>query len=470
MPRDFIKPTLMGPVAVAGIALVLVLVVLLTAYAVVPDVSAQDKKPTPTPSATPTPPPDDCWGGALSDDPLQCYVLEQAQTAGVIDIDAVYGANEVLYVYLGQTDPVGEAVGAFFKQKSAEFVDRWPDRVYYGHPFYESCLVDHDIGDKGCLLEEVTYWKGDSILPPTRSYTKIVLREGGAAARMSERGWASYRQLWPAVSRGSSGAGNMFDVSEVDMTNIPPVDCLAPTASGLTSCNIFQSYPGLGIAGFRGGYWKSRGPDDHYRAQYVEVKVGPDEELDVEAIKDAMVASAKKENLTVIPVKYSYEDLWRWATIIQRFSLTRGNTIGITWAHIRPNIVGGIITETVFPLATLPEATEEVPENIRTTIGISTLNLQQTVDALPQLLGQLNIPVDAVGLVARRYDAPNRRFTPLSGLAPSKYQSEPVPEPSGNSPWTSTKVLLSIIVGGSLAVLLSGSTVFIGYRIRRRSA
>ena len=112
----------------------------------------------------------------------------------------------------------------------------------------------------------------------------------------------------------------------------------------------------------------------------------------------------------------------------------------------------------------------ESPENLRTTIVIATLKLQPTVDALPQLLGHLNIPVDAVGLVARRYDAPNRRFVPLSGLAPSKHQGEPVPGLSGNSPWTSTKVLLSMIVGGSLAVLLLGSAVFIGYRIRRRSA
>ena len=61
-------------------------------------------------------PPGDCWGGALSADPLHCYVVDQAHSAGVIDVEAMYEAGGVLYIYLTQTDPVGDEVGAFFKE------------------------------------------------------------------------------------------------------------------------------------------------------------------------------------------------------------------------------------------------------------------------------------------------------------------------------------------------------------------
>ena len=40
----------------------------------------------------PEPPPGDCWNGALTEDPLHCYIFEEAQRAGEIDIAAVYVA------------------------------------------------------------------------------------------------------------------------------------------------------------------------------------------------------------------------------------------------------------------------------------------------------------------------------------------------------------------------------------------
>ena len=97
-------------------------------------------------------PPGDCWGGALSADPLHCYVLDQAHSAGVIDVEAMYEASRVLHVYLTQTDPVGDRVGAFFKEQATEFVERWPDRVSYDHPSYDACAAYDGTTHEDCLL------------------------------------------------------------------------------------------------------------------------------------------------------------------------------------------------------------------------------------------------------------------------------------------------------------------------------
>ena len=41
-----------------------------------------------------------------------CYILEQAQEEEIIDVAAIYHADDDLhYVYLTQTEPVGDKVG-----------------------------------------------------------------------------------------------------------------------------------------------------------------------------------------------------------------------------------------------------------------------------------------------------------------------------------------------------------------------
>ena len=75
------------------------------------------------------PPLGDCFGGVLSKDPLHCYALEQADRQGIIDVEAIYDAEGMLYFSLRQNDPVGSHVYEFLKTKSYEFYDRWPDDV-----------------------------------------------------------------------------------------------------------------------------------------------------------------------------------------------------------------------------------------------------------------------------------------------------------------------------------------------------
>ena len=50
----------------------------------------------------------DCWGGALSAEPLHCYVLEEAQRAGVIEVAAVFVTpSNGLLVFVSHPAPWG---------------------------------------------------------------------------------------------------------------------------------------------------------------------------------------------------------------------------------------------------------------------------------------------------------------------------------------------------------------------------
>ena len=346
------------------------------------------------------PPLGDCWGGVLSQDPLHCYVMEQAQSAGVIDVEGIYEAAGVLRVFLGPTDAVrdenpsrfyGEEVGVFFKEKATEFVERWPDRLSYDQPFYLGCVKELHATYEDCLLNIYTSWKQDHMLPQPRSYVNILFRTGELRSQL---GWASFRQLWPAVGAAEardSGPSGEFDVSDVDTTNFPESDCAIDKTRG--SCGRSKRFPSLNIAG-----WVNAP-----RKTYYQVKAPADGEVDVGAVRDVLVKRyiyADREDYIIIPVKYSYDELWRWATILNRFSVSSGNTLGITAAYVGDTAWGGGVFDYALPspLAAYPESEYEAWEDRRTTIWVWTLHPQQTVDALPRLLGQLGIPVDAVGV------------------------------------------------------------------------
>ena len=184
-------------------------------------------------SASPTPPAEPplqgCFDKALSDDPMICYILEQAQEEKVIDVAAIYRADDDLhYVYLTQTEPVGDKVGEFFRDTAEEFIDSWPEiALKEPYPDYVAgCMSErfyrkypgHDY--KSCLLD-ATHWnrEGDTLLPYSVSYGAILVRTGGPDGRRSERAWASFHQVWPdAVTPDTTGK---FDVSDVDVTNFP---------------------------------------------------------------------------------------------------------------------------------------------------------------------------------------------------------------------------------------------------------
>ena len=369
--------------------------VLTTAFAIVALVVVLMIQSAPTANAQDVRPPlGDCFGGALSEDPLHCYVLEEAHQEGVIDVDAVYRAGGALFIYLTQTDPVGDEVYDYILGKAKEGARRTGE--------YQCVLELNGCGDG------VFETGRGFILPPPKVYENIRLKPGGADARRSEPGWASYRQLWPTAEGGSEDQVD-FDVSDVDTTNFPPFDCeKEATSHAAWGC----TYSGLGIAGWHGGGDRS----------YVEVKIPPGQEVEVAAVavREELYRRNRKlneDNVVIIPVKYDFEELWRWQLVLNRFAASSGNTIGIVQAGVGLN-KGAYRGGVVYPLTSVPQARKDHSTGfldkatLRHTVRVYTLDLEKTVGALPQLLPQLNIPVDAVGLVAQVDVTPSGRLTP----------------------------------------------------------
>lgn len=87
-------------------------------------------------------------------------------------------------------------------------------------------------------------------------------------------------------------------------------------------CDWWNQFPGLGIAGFEGS--------THHG--WLQVKTSPgEEEATLAAAKQAVIQryprGFNEENLTIIPVKYSLEELWCWRLVLTRFAESPGNTL-----------------------------------------------------------------------------------------------------------------------------------------------
>ena len=364
--------------------------------------------PAPLPTAEmayPDPELGDCFGGVFSRvDAMQCYMLERAQSAGVIDIEKIYKDGGVLRISLNQNGPVDGQVYLFLRERTVEFLVRWPHLV----PDNSDIWCTDDIGGpvwnaSGCILLFVEFLR---TVPPTADYYAIVFHVGGESARREIPGWAGWRQLWPAVASGASGAGGdagPFDVSDVDVTNFP--ECGEPD---VPKCPLSPSYSVVG-----------RHYSDRSGTVYYQVKNPPTDEEELQALKDRLIpcntldpctytrryesgrsveVDSTRRRVTpivIIPVEYSLLELWRWAEILDRFALSAGNTIGITGARVETNR-GVLYDATVWFIEEAGSRTGSVRE----TIAVWGRDAQRVADALPVLLPQLGIPVDAVGLVA----------------------------------------------------------------------
>ena len=193
-------------------------------------------------------------------------------------------------------------------------------------------------------------------------------------------------------------------------TNIPPLDCQNLLNSVVfTGCVRWERFPDLGIAGYN--------PTAIHG--YYQVKVRPGhEDADEEAARLAIQGyypDAPDDWAVVVPVKYDLEDYWRWAVLLRRFANTPANILGIANVKIAENWASYQDDHPVFPEAGPPEMTAEDsferPWKYRTTIHVITLEQDRTVAALPQLLSQLSIPADAVGVVARVDRTPYGKIT-----------------------------------------------------------
>ncbi len=374
-----------------------------------------------TPTATSTPaslaPYDDCWGGTLSGEPLACYALGEAQRQGLLRVEGVYESTAAreLHVYLRQSEPVSDSVDAFLEAKAYEYMIARPDLVEEDEE-YVGGWCNHKSSEGGaayleCISKETFAGYGGAptwhyvIRPWPSRYDYVKLGLGGADGRRVEPGWASWTQLWPANAAvggvggasGSSGAsGDGFDVSDVDVTNFPELDCDEEWPDGYltiyNSCATWSDHPGLGIAGRR---W-----DEDKRITYVQMKSPvPRDEAGLNALRGRIFPRHRALDWKVefIPVKYDFGELWRWSVILDRFAVSAGNTVGITGAGVWENRRHS--EDDVFRLASLGPG--ESPSEMRETIWVWGFDQERIVDALPVLLPQLGIPVDAVGVVDR---------------------------------------------------------------------
>ena len=336
---------------------------------------------------------DDCFGGALSQDPLHCYVLEQAHNEGIIEVDAVYWGGRVLYLFLTEEDYLmdGSEEYAYFRSKAQEEARRTGE---------DQCVLD----PPGCSYGVFPIGEHGYILPESHRYDDIWLVPGGKGALRSQWAWASFYQWWPSVTESGtekravrrqtrSSAG--FDVSDVDLANLSPVDCSNLIAQ-TEACNRWKSFPSLGIAG-----WHTQG-----NRLYVQVKPPYDEEYNISVVRTILSAEIpgglKEDNLVIIPVKYNYRDLWQYSELLNRFAYSSANTVGIVGASIgnnRTNYKGRMYRTAEF------KEVAAGAEGYRETVHLFSNDHVRTrfelLHLLPQLLPQLGIPVDAVGLVVQ---------------------------------------------------------------------
>ena len=101
--------------------------------------------------------------------------------------------------------------------------------------------------------------------------------------------------------------------------------------------------------------------------------------------------------MKLIPVKYDFWELWSWATILNRFALSAGNTVGIVRAYVDTNELRQ--NRHYFPLEGWELDDPEDASTVRSTVGVGVLDARMVAEALPELLPLLGIPVDAVGVL-----------------------------------------------------------------------
>ena len=458
--------------------------------------------------ATTGPPLGDCFGGVLSKDPLHCYALEQADEQGIIDVETIYDVGGTLYFSLRQNDPVGSHVYEFLKTKSYEFYDRWPDDVPVNPNYDWWCTPDRGLTYRQCYLEK-TGWRPSFMLPESMVYTNVLFRTGGESARRLEPGWAAWQKVWPTMASGVSGASDAsttsvaFDVSDVDMTNLPVITCPYGRPDDICGRDQEVALSVVGLHYARGKMYVQtvNPPEDEagihrfrkamdpcyditgrcvYTATTTDARIVNGVETQVARSTQISIVSnfaGSYENMVIIPVKYNRGESRRWVEILNRFANSPGNTIGIVRAKYDDNKVStpGITPPVQFwPLDTLGLATSA--SEVRSTIRILAIDGQIVVDSLPVLLPLLGIPVDAVGLVleyeklAFIEDYGSRTgFPPMEDVEyPLEYSDRPVLHRYAARFGVSSIVLIGATGVG--AALVVGGVVTLVLRLRRRRA
>ena len=418
-------------------------------------VSPRAHAETPTPSPETSPPLGDCYGGLLSQAPLHCYALEQAEAVEEINIEAIYlidsslpssipVPSRTLYIYVSEEQTVVEnEVYDYLYERMKEYVQKWPPRRMDEGRFYNNHCTDKfgnaRLGIEDCLLNDIdTYLNRDNFPPRLfedyANYARLEVRGGGVEARRTVRGWPSWRQVWPAEREeagGQTGDGNAgdggqqdpsapaFDVSDVDLTNIPDVDCDSREISSKIrwnshwACRMWQKHPEFRFAGIHPYHHLYQGGTDGKVYYQLKIPVADAEKWKVKLEEWDPGLVEQGWEIVVVPVQHDFGDLWRYATILNRFSHSSANTIGITKVFIGVNTIQGSYwdeqtalmlnnLEAFQPYDPNTDSGYREPANwsaIREVIGIGAHDSKAVADALPTLLPLLDIPASAVGVV-----------------------------------------------------------------------
>ena len=392
-------------------------------FLILPGALAED--PTPEPTTVPNEPLlGDCYGGVLFHAPLHCYALEQAEAAGVIDVDSIYLAGSRLYVFVG--GEVGERVSALtvevgnptvgyrvyegIGEEMKEYARLWPGRVDIQKNLWPR-VCDPGDSDADCLLKKLQV-DVEVLLDDIENYDSLYLRAGTQNDRSKVRGGAGWTRLWPGVQQGEGQrdvSPSSFDVSDVDTTNftdIADIDCRRH--GGNFSCGAWRGNAARGINGVVGV--RSTSEIIGEGVAYIQLHKDPSDPAAYEAAKTALLQHKPEDwpEWVIIPVKYSFPDLWKWGMILDRFAKSRGNTIGIlsannhntgTAAFGRSQL--GLYRDVETGVWREGQGTSDL-SLIRETVSISALDPYVVRDALPVLLPQLGIPIDAVGFISQR--------------------------------------------------------------------
>ena len=194
--------------------------------------------------------------------------------------------------------------------------------VNFGHYGYSECMLWW------------TFWEAEEISPWDRPYSRILLKTGGVSARYEIGGWASWKQLWPrATGQRTTRSGESpgrFDVSGVDTTDVPTDGCHFPHTR--TDWSMWTRFPELRIA-----LWSA------YVKVYVHIKAEPDDEAKIQLARDTLTETVGPDvgdRLVIVPVKYHYGELQCCAIILNRFSVSQGNSVGLLGAIVRGTVGG----------------------------------------------------------------------------------------------------------------------------------
>ena len=274
-----------------------------------------------------------------------------------------------------------------------------------------------------CYPKAVGGWYdgGYLLLPKTIAHeAPVMLVTGGETGRRKTPSWASWRQLWPrtgaheGTGTRANGGGPAFDVSDVDVTNFTEIDCRDEVSAG---CDWWKDFPDMGIAGAHGG-----------GIGYFQIKNPPTDEAELKVLKYRLMpchdvignctytddsgqtwtrTNRSTTTVEIISVKHDYRELWRWATVLKRFAVSAGNTMGIVDAQVLSNVYsdGLYVHGVAWAGASGVMASGAAhPAHVRETIAVHARDLQRVADGLPALLPLLGIPVDAVGRVSLPWD------------------------------------------------------------------